>query len=212
MEKSSRMMFVWIVGMSAVVGFSVVLIIFLAQRIWYGERVIAERQQTVSVLTENLETVPSLQDNIRLLNTNESLQSVRLNDDDSALQVILDALPADANSTAMASSLQTRLLSGVNGVSVESIDVEPVSGVETDGDGGDASDGTIGFSFKVSVDANNQDGLRKILQQIERSIRPFTITNLTIEAQEKQITMSATGLGYYEPAQKVELVEKAVNQ
>lgn len=210
MAKSSRMMFMWIVGVSAIVGFSVVLIIFLAQRIWYGEKVIAEKQETVSVLTKNLEVVPDLQDNVRLLNTNESLQSVRLDENDSAIQVILDALPADANSTAMASSLQTKLLSGVNGVVVESMRVEPVSGVETDAEGSDASSGTIEFSFTVSVDSGNEDGLRNILQRIERSIRPFTITNLVIEAQEKQVSMSATGFGYYEPAQKVELVEKAV--
>ncbi len=210
--KSNRTMFLWITGVSVVVGFSVVLMIFLAQGIWYGERVILEKQKTADTLKENLEVVPKLKDSVSLLNTNEDLQSVRLDSNDPALQVILDALPADANSTAMASSLQTRLLSGVSGIIIESLRVEPVSGVEDDGSDSNSSDSEatgIGFSFTIST-ADNQDGLRKILQQIERSIRPFTIDTMSIESQGGKVTLSADGRGFYEPAQKVQLTDKVV--
>lgn len=210
--KSNRTMFLWITGVSVVVGFSVVLMIFLAQGIWYGERVILEKQKTADTLKDNLEIVPKLKDSVSLLNTNEDLQSVRLDSNDPALQVILDALPADANSTAMASSLQTRLLSGVGGIIIESLRVEPVSGVEddsSDSDSGDSEATGIGFSFTIST-TDNQDGLRKILQQIERSIRPFTIDTMSIESQGGKVTLSADGRGFYEPAQKVQLTDKVV--
>jgi len=212
--RANRTMFIAIAGVSVVVGFSVVLIIFLAQRIWFGQRVIAEKNHTVSVLQKNLDTVDALKDNIRVLNTNEDLQSVQLNPDDPAIQTVLDALPSEANSTAMASSLQTKLLSGVPGVTIESLSVDTVD--STDGAFDDAlssssmDSNTIGFSFAVSTPATNQDGLRKVLLQIEKSIRPFNITNLSVESQGPRIVMTATGVSYYEPAQTVQLTDKVV--
>ena len=206
-DKSNKMMFLWITGVSVVVGFSLVLILFLAQHIWYGERVLAEKQETASILADNLNVITELQNNVRLLNTNEDLKSVRLDTDDPAIQVILDALPADANATAMASSLQTKLLSGISGVSIESISIEAVDDVE---DGDNSSDAVgINFSFIIRTE-KNQDGLREILQRIERSIRPFTLDTFTIESQDGQVTMKANGRGYYLLAQQVELIEKVV--
>ena len=215
-SRANQMMFLWIAGVSVVIGFSLVLMVFLVQRIWFGEKVIAEKNKTVATLEKNLAVVPQLKDNIRVLNTNENLKTTRLNDTDPALQSVLDALPADANSTAMASSLQTKLLSGVPGVQIESLKVEPVSGIETNtnatvtGDNSDPGSGTIGFSFAVSTTTGNQDGLRQILQHIEKSIRPFLITNLTIESQGSRIVMTVTGKGFYEPAQSVQLTDKVV--
>lgn len=214
-SRASKMMFLWIAGVSVVIGFCIVLIVFLVQRIWFGEKVISEKQHTVSVLQKNLDTVQSLKDNIRVLNTSEALMSTRLNDTDPAIQSVLDALPAVANSTAMASSLQTKLLGSVPGVTIESLKVDPVSGVETSdtsatsGDS-DPSSNTIGFSFAVSTAANNQDGLRQVLLNIEKSIRPFNITDLSIESQGQRIVMTAIGVGYYNPAQTVQLNQKVV--
>jgi hypothetical protein len=212
---ASQMMFLWIAGVSIVVGFCIVLILFLVQRIWFGEKIITEKQKTVSVLQKNLDTVQSLKDNVRVLNTNEALMSTRLNDTDQAIQSVLDALPADANSTAMASSLQTKLLGSVSGVSIESLKVDPVSGVETTDatsstDSSDPSSNTIGFSFAVSTTTNNQAGLRQVLLNIEKSIRPFNITDLTIESQGQRLVMTAVGVGYYQPAQTVQLNQEVI--
>ena len=204
--RANQVMFLWVAGVSVVVGFSIVLMIFLVQRIWFNERVIAEKNKTVSTLEKNLSVIPQLKDNIRVLNTNENLMATRLNDSDSALQSVLDALPADANPTAMASSLQTRLLSDVPGVTIESLKVNSASETEES----DAEEGTIGFSFAVSTASANQNGLRQILLRIEKSIRPFTITSLSVESQGNRVVMSATGVGYYEPAQGVELKSKVL--
>lgn len=212
--RANQMMFLSVAGVSVVVGFSVVLIIFLAQHIWFYEKVIGEKLNTVSVLEKNLKAAPELMDNIRVLNTNEALKSTRLDENDPALQSVLDALPADANSAAMAASLQNKLLSGVSGISIESLKVEPVGGIETSdaestSSSSSASSNTINFSFSVST-SSNQDGLRQILNKLEKSIRPFTITVLNIESQGSRVVMSAEGIGYYSPAQKVQLKNKVV--
>jgi len=212
--RANQTMFLAIAGVSVVIGFSIVLVIFLAQRIWFGERVIAEKLHTADVLAKNLTAVPGLKDNIRVLNTNEDLKATRLNDTDQAIQSVLDALPDIANSTAMASSLQTKLLSGVQGVTIESLKVEPVGGLETLSDGtndsSDPSSHTINFSFSVSTATSNQDALRQILLQIEKSIRPFNITSLIVESQGSRVVMTANGVGYYEPGQQIQLTDKVV--
>lgn len=215
-NRANQTMFLSIAGVSVVVGFSLVLIIFLVQRIWFGERVIAEKQHTADILSKNLTTVAALKDNVRVLNTNEDLKSTRLNDTDPAIQSVLDALPADANSTAMASSLQSKLLNGVQGITIESLKVEPVSGIEiasdgtTTNDSSDASSHTINFSFAVSAATGNQDALRQVLLRIEKSIRPFNITTLAVESQGSRVVMTASGVGYYEPEQTVQLSDKVV--
>lgn len=211
--RASQMMFLWIAGVSVVVGFCLVLMVFLVQKIWFGEKVIAEKNKTASVLQKNLDTVQSLKDNVRVLNTNDALKSTRLKDTDQPIQSILDALPADANSTAMASSLQVKLIGSVPGITIESLKVDPVSGVETtNNSSGDVSStsNTIGFSFAVSTLTSNQDALRQVLLNIEKSIRPFNLTNLAVESQGSRIVMTATGIGYYEPEQSLQLSTKAV--
>ncbi len=215
-SRANQTMFLSIAGVSVVIGFCIVLMIFLVQRILFTEKVIAEKNHTVTVMQKNLDTVPALKDNIRVLNTNEALKQTRLSSSDSALQSVLDALPADANSTAMASSLQTKLLDGIPGVMIESLKVDPVSGVEVTsdsvaaGDSSDPSSNSIGFSFSVSTTSDNQNGLRQVLLRIEKSIRPFNITNLAVESQGGRIVMTATGVGYYDPAQVVHLTDKVV--
>lgn len=213
---ANQMMFLWIAGVSVVVGFALVLMLFLVQKIWYGEKVIGEQLNTVSILDKNLSVVDQLKDNVRVLGANQDLQSTRLNDTDSALQSVLDALPADANSTAMASSLQQKLLAGVTGVIIESLKVQPVSDVEVAGGkttattSSDPLSNTIGFSFSVSTAATNTDALREILSRIEKSIRPFTIETLIVEGQGSRVVMTATGVGYYLPAQEIHLEKKVV--
>ena len=206
-------MFLWVAAASVVVGFSLVIAIFLWQKISFGEKVLTEKSKTLATLAEDLEKIPALRDNIRLLETNTNLKETRLKDDDRVVQSVLDALPADANSTALGSSLQSKLLTGVNGITLDAIKVDPVIGVETlDGtvDGTDPGQNTINFTFTISVASNNPDGLRDVLLRLERSIRAINITSLTIEQQGTRLVMSAAGHAYYQPAQVIELKEKVV--
>lgn len=225
--KANRTMFIWIALCSAVVGSSLVVSYFLVQKLVYNEKVLFEKNKTVSTLTKNIAMVPELEAQVRVLETNSDLASARANEDDQTIQVILDALPSDANSLALGASLQSRLLSGVDGVSIESLQVEPVVGVEsssgsTDGSaveegaaadangtptGEEGSQYTIAFRFSVNGD---QEGLKKILQNLERSIRLIDVRTLRVESQGPQQQMTVAGFAYYEPSVKVELKEVPV--
>lgn len=214
-SKANRAMFLWVAGASVVVGFCLVMALFLGRQIIFGEKVIAEKSRTATTLEKNLAAVDQLRQNVRVLETNENLKSVRLKDGDPVLQSVLDALPAGANSTALGSSLQSRLLDGVNGVTLDSIKVDPVQGIETDAASdvtasSEAIENAISFTFSVSVNSNNPGALREILQRIERSIRPINITSVAVESQGSRLVLSAAGHAYYEPAKTIELTEKVV--
>ena len=211
--QANRMMFLWIIIISMVVGVSAVLSLFLVQKILFGEKVLGEKNKTVKVLEDNLDNAKKLKDSINVLGTNKDLQSVSLNDNSSTsgLQSVLDALPADANPTALAASLQTKLLAGISGVSLETLAVDSAS---TAGDvGASNSDGTaipIGFTFSVSTSQGDYEALTKVLTQLERSIRPINVTMLTIEAQGSRSIMTVKGASYYQPAKDVQLTDKVV--
>lgn len=207
--KANRTMFLWIAAASAVVGAAVVVSIFLAQKLIYNEKVLTAKQTTVTTLARNNAVVPDLENEIRALDTNQALASAKANENDQALQVILDALPYEANSLALGASLQSKLLAGIPGLTLESLQVTPVAGVETlSGDSEITSaDNSIYFQFIVS---GSDESLKQVLQNLERSIRTIQVTSLKVEIQSKGPVMTVQAQAFYEPLKEIQLVDKVV--
>lgn len=214
---ANRMMFIWVAIASVLVGAAAVGVLFLAQLALFNERVLAEKTKTATTLDKNLKVIDELKDQVRLMNTNQALRESMAPGETQPIQVVLDALPADANSSALGASLQTKLLNDP-AVVLESIRVDPVAGVEADGDSAveDASDSSadseqaIHFSFSVNVAAADVGALKSLLQRLERSVRAIDVTALTIEGQGTRVAMSVEGNAFYEPAKTVELKDKVI--
>lgn len=214
--KANKTMFVWVAIASLLVGAAAVTCYFMIKVLFYGEAVLAAKQETESNLTHNLSVVDELKSQIRALDANDALASSKASGADQALQVVLDALPSEANSLALGASLQNKLLIG-SGIKLESIQVDPVVGIET-GLGGDAvvdatpAEGedvgnSIGFRFTL----NGPDvALRAVLSNLERSIRVMDITSVHISGDSAGQTMTVEGRAYYEPAKKIELQDRVV--
>jgi hypothetical protein len=217
--KANRTMFLWVAGVSALVGVAIVASIFLLQKAWFNEKVLAEKGKTAATLTENNQVINDLKDEIRVLNTNEALKSSMALGESQPIQVVLDALPSDANSSALGSSLQEKFLNG-SGLTIESLNVDPVQGVESQEsenvqDASQASsastgDNQITFRFAVSTDVNNASAFKELLQRLERSIRAIDITMLSVETQGARLILTVDGRAFYEPAKTVELRDKTV--
>lgn len=210
--KANRAMFLWIAGASALVGAALVVSFFMAQKLIYNEKVLSEKQTTVSTLEHNIAIVETLQDEIRILDTNTALSSVKANESDQALQVILDALPSEANSLALGASLQNKLLTGVDSLTVESLRVDSVVGVETltgskTKKNSKAKSNIINFQFTVS---GPEAALRQSLQNLERSIRTIKVNSVKIEIKGSGPSMVVQGQAFYEPAKTIQLEKKKV--
>lgn len=213
--KANKTMFIWIAIASALVGSAVVVSFFLAQKAIFNEKVLFEKQNTVSNLDYNIKVAPELKSKILVLDTNQLLISTKANEDDQAIQVILDALPSEGNSLALGASLQNKLLSGVPGlVSLDTLQLDSIVGLETL-TGGEttidasaaASANVVTFSFAVR---GSQDALKRVLQNLENSIRLIDITSIKIETQEDGQLMTVRAMAYYEPAKTIELTDKVV--
>lgn len=216
--KANRTMFFWVAGASALVGIALVGSLFLLQKAWFNEKVLAEKAKTATTLTNNNAVVNDLKDQVRVLNTNQALKDSMIAGEDEPVQVVLDALPSDANSSALGSSLQEKFLND-GGLTIESLNVDPVIGVESQSEDSveDAStsdtptgENQITFRFTVSTDVNNASALKSLLQRLESSIRAIDITQLTVETQGTRLVLTVEGRSFYEPAKTVELKEKTV--
>lgn len=215
---ANRAMFMWVAGVSVVVGIAAVVSLFLIQKALFNEKVLAEKSKTASTLVANNAVVDDLQNQIRVLNTNDSLKKLMISGETQPVQVVLDALPSEANSSAFGASLQQKFLQAP-GIQLDSLNVTPVQDVEvTTGSNGTVSSGAvagttaeqISFSFDVSTEAGNVSVLKELLVNIERSIRPIDLTSVSIEAQSNRLLLKVEGHTYYQPARTVDLKDKMV--
>lgn len=212
--KTNRMMFLWIAVSSALIGVAIVVSFFLIQRLVYNEAVLAKKQETVSTLDSNIQSVDVLKQEIRKLDVNAALLTSRANDSDQAVQVILDALPSEANSLALGASLQNKLLAGIDGLTIQTLQVDPVMGVEVVSEGEvsgvTGSDGSYQITFSFTV-IGSQPVLKQVLENLERSIRTIEVTSLRITGQSSSLQeMSIQGRAFYEPAKTLEFREEAI--
>ncbi len=217
---ANRMMFIWVAAVSAVVGIAIVSSVFLFQKAAFNEKVLSVKSKTASTLRANNNAIPELQKQINVLNTNQALKDSMAPNQQQPARVVLDALPADANSSAFGASLQEKFLNDP-ALKIESLPIDSVAGVESQTstnvenaassttDSGDAAH-EITFRFSVSADANNASALKNLLQKLERSIRAIDILSLKIETQGNRLLLSVEGRAFYEPAKTVELKEKTV--
>src|SRR3989344_2406184 len=204
--RANQTMFLWVAGVSVIIGFSVVIALFIGQKIIYSQKVIQKKEQTEKHLVANLKNIDDLKGKIRVLDTDEGLKSTRLSENDSAIQSILDALTADANVTALGSSLEKKILD-VPGVTVESI----TPGQLSEGDSsGDATPQTLPVCFSVSVASSNTDALREVLLRLEKSIRAINVTNLSLETQGTKRFLTVTAEVYYQSPVSVEQKKEVV--
>lgn len=217
--KANRMMFLWIAGVSAIVGIAVVASVFLIQKAMFNEKVLAEKSKTASTLVQNNKVIDELQNQVRILNTNDNLRDAMIEGQSQPIEVVLDALPSEVNSSAFGASLQQRFLE-VDGIQIDALNVKPVQNVEVlrssssrSSSSSAASTGTkyiINFDFSVSTDNGNAAGLKDLLMRLERSIRPIDLTSAVIEAQGNRLTLQVKGHTYYEPAVTGELKDKTI--
>lgn len=208
--KANRTMFFWVAGVSVIVGFAAVTSVFLARQMAFNNKVIGVKSNTVSTIKNNMTAVDELKDNIRALNSNQTLINLKAQPDDQALQVILDALPADANATALGSSLQNKILAEVPGLTLQTLNVSSVSAESIVVDQS-AIDSPVANAITFQMDVSGSaESLKELVLRMERSIRTIDITELSLEQQGGVLTLSVEGRAFYEPARVLELKDEEV--
>lgn len=219
--KANRTMFLWVAAISAIFGIAIVVSIFLFQKALFNEKVLSEKSKTASTLVASNKAVGELKDQIRVLNTNQALKDSMISGETDPVQVVLDALPSEANSAALGASLQKKFLDDP-ALSIDTFVVDPVPGVESSGDDSTADtsddgsaaavpDGASEITFHFTVIASDANAFKSLLQRLESSIRAIDLTSVTVESQgEGKLALTVEGRAFYQPAKTVELKDKTV--
>lgn len=219
---ANRTMFLWVAGASVIVGAALVVAVFMTNKLIFTGRVIAKKNSTVSTLDKNLSAINTLKERIRVLNTNQNLQSVMTSDETDPVQVVLDALPSTANSTALGASLQQRLLNQP-GITIDSVVVDQPQGelAPTDTSDSTASNSSttadtsvtsnvITFNFVVHADGNDVQAIKNLLETLEKSIRTIDLTNVSLDYQGGQLQLTGSGQAFYQPPMTTKLGKETV--
>ena len=198
-DSSKKTMFIFVASAAFLAGIALVVSIFLIQQIVFHSKIIIEKQSTISRLDKNLKTIDELKKNIRVLDTNTALNSIKSSDESNALQTILDALPDNPNADAFGASLKNKFIDTTTGVTIQA------------GSGGEGSESapanTVSFTMEVSGPA---DRLKELLTKLESSIRVIDLKALEIQRNEDKLSLVVRGVAYYQPAQTVQLENKVV--
>ena len=204
-DSSKKTMFIFVASAAFLAGIALVVSIFLIQQIVFHSKIIIEKQSTISRLDKNLKAIDELKKNIRVLDTNTALNSIKSSDESNALQTILDALPDNPNADAFGASLKNKFIDTTTGVTIQSLSVSQAG---SGGEGsGSAPANTVSFTMEVSGPA---DRLKELLTKFESSIRVIDLKALEIQRNEDRLSLVVRGVAYYEPAQTVQLENKVV--
>jgi heme exporter protein D len=216
-EKAGRSMFVWVAVAAVAVSICVVTVQFLFQQWSYNNRVLDAKYKAADTLSKNIDNAKKLQDAVNALVSNDSLASVKTNPEDPNTKSVLDALPSKFDATALATSLQQAILSR-SGVTIEGIEVpsdpgSPGAGASTSQTTSTSPTATTAtpqeMKFTVTV-SGSFDKIRSMMLDLERTIRPIKVTDITLNGDDAAMTATVTGVTYYQPSKSAEIKQEVV--
>lgn len=202
-KNANQMTFIWIMIASAAVVFCLVTAQFLVRQAWFNQKVINERAKTQSTLANNIKNYDKLKQSVEKLVADPNLAKVKANESDTAYKVVLDSLPVTNDGTVLGSSL-LQIILPKSGASVTSLT---------------AGDATLGVT-EVTPDDNqtpfdftassSYGQAAAMLKDLERSIRPISVTELTLQGSDTTLNVQVKGQSYYEPEQTITLGKTVV--
>jgi Tfp pilus assembly protein PilO len=209
-EKANKSMFLWIIGASVLVAFCLVASQFIFKQARFNAKVISAKTEARDTLKKNLQNADTLKKEVNQLIANPDLGAVKSRPDDSALQVVLDALPTDNDPTAFATSLQQAILPR-SGVSLDTLStVSSTSDATSESAAGVASSDQVPqIPFNIVL-SGNYDQIKTSLQNMEHVIRPISISRFALQGSGDRLTMAADGMTYYLPSKSINVTTKPI--
>lgn len=210
-QDTNKQIFIWLAVAAVIVSVCLVALQFLLREFMFNQKIINKKSETNSTLVKNLTEAEKLRENVNALLADESLNSLKYetsNTKTTALNVVLDALPVEGDTTAFANSLQAVVLPR-SGVAISELNTS----ITQDG-GASAVDPTAvaapatepsPLPFTAGFKGRYADAQRA-LDDMSRVIRPISLNKLTIRSTDKDILqVSIGGMTYYMPARTVEV-------
>ena len=210
-KNNSRMLVA--VGMATFVFiFSIFAVRALISQSLYHGRVIREKELALRQLKENEDTVEDLKkayetfesEEVNILGGNPTGEGAL---DGSNTKIVLDALPSKYDYPALSSSFEKILRDG--GYDIGSIGGSEDSKLSLSGDKATKNVKPVEIPYQFTVNSDTE-GLKRLLETLERSIRPMFVDNLEIQAGETVLQSQVTLRTYFTQPKTFEVGTKVV--
>lgn len=205
-EVTNKHIFVWVALTSVIVSFCIVALQFLVKEFLFNQKVINEKSATNQQIVDNIAAGKELTNNVNKLLADANLGSVQRQTDEeaTALNVVLDALPVKGDATSFANSLQTVVFPR-SGVAIKELSTSIEQTDEFAADTTTATTEVPTLPFKAGLSGTYEE-MQKALLDIARVIRPINLTKLSIRSDDgNKLQVSIEGHTYYQPARTIEI-------
>jgi len=184
----------------AIVMFTIVATQAMLKQMAYQKLVIDKRSAAASQLTKNVKAANSLNEQFQAWdNAPESL----IGNNEKNSKIILDALPSKYDFPALATSLEGIIFGSGNKGTVSGTDNEAQAEQDS------SSPNPIEIPLTVAA-SGNFTSAQKLIQDLERSIRPMKISQITLGGNDTSMQVSVTLTTYYQPEKKLEYKQTVV--
>lgn len=207
-KKANNTMFLWVVAAAAALTVCLVTSVFLVKQLMFNQRIIDAKDTTKKTLVKNKETFGSIKTEVNKLTANSQLNSLKVEQTDTTLQVIIDALPTADDRAALATSLQQVVLAP-SGASIESLSVTDGAVAVEDETAADTTGAPVAVNFTIVLNGNYEQ-IGRAIADMERSIRPITVEQVQIEGTGTVLRASIYAKTYYLSAKSVELKTETI--
>lgn len=196
-EQNSTLIFLIVGVAAAVLSFTIVSGISLGQRFMYQNRVIDARNKAADQIEKNNESVQTLKTSFN--DFDGATESV-IGTADRNSKIILDALPSKYDFPALAASIDklVKLTNGLRDVAF--------SGTDNEATAQQSSADPQPIEIPISISGNgNYESIQKLILNIQASIRPIKINNLSLSGSQDNMSFAMSLTTYYMPAKVLEI-------
>lgn len=194
-HKANKAVFIWVAIAGVVVAVALVLAQFLVAQFLFNGKIINAQRQTNETLVKNVEQYSPLRTEVSKLIANQRLTSLRVSQDDNALQVVIDAMPTTGDTLGLAASLQ-QVIFNRSGIKMEQLSFgegvsDPLAASKSS-----EKEGLNEILFTAKF-VGTYDQLKKLFEDMQLSIRPISITSLKMSGESGNMTAEIQAKTYY---------------
>jgi hypothetical protein len=216
-EKAQTSLFIVVMVASVISIFCLTSAKALLSQGAYQRHVINARHDAVKRLNDNIQSANQLVDQYKNVFENSGPSNVIGGKNDTSTKavppdgdnarIVLDGLPTSYDFSALVSSL-SKIISADN---IQNISIGGTDGSATANNTPTATPQAVLISVPISGTGSYND-LQKLIRDLERSIRPYDITNLQTSGSNASMSFNLQMNTYYQPPKTLDVTSKVITK
>ncbi len=213
-DRSGRIVFVWVTIASVVVTVAIILAQAVFKQMMFNNKVTSAYSKTNSTIVKNIKSYDTLRTEVGKLIANKELTALRVMPEDTAVQVVIDALPTTNDTVSLAASLQQSVLAR-SGVKIESITFVGSDATTTTSTGISKSQSQSTQSSLAEIPfivqaSGSYEVIQRMISDMSKSIRPISIQNVKLSGASTNMQVQVQAKTYYAVPPTIDLGKETI--